>query len=204
MICVSEHKADEDAIGRLSMWRAYGQPNGIGVVFNATPFHNSSDAIQTFSHPVFYLSDQEIKELFTRIVNSVCSVDAVAAMSKEDLKSYVYNMLETFSLGLKHPGFREECEWRVVHRPGAASSERVSCSVQTVRGVPQRVYSLPLKNGEEEGLRGLAIPDLLDRIIVGPCQHPFIIREALVDQLTSVGVVDAHSRVIVSDIPLRT
>ena len=73
-----------------------------------------------------------------------------------------------------------------------------------VRGVPQRVYSLPLINIEAENLRGLEIPELLNRIVVGPCQHPYIICDALIDELNSVGVVDASSKVVASNIPLRT
>lgn len=167
MICVSEHQADENVIGRLSMWRAYGQPNGVALIFNAAAFHNSSDAVQTYSHPVFYFSDEQVKAVFTQVVHGVVMEDVVAAMSKDDLKNYVYNMLETFSLGLKHPGFREELEWRVVHRPGAAASDRVSCSVQSVRGVPQRVYSLPLANVEEEDLHGVAITDRSETRTIG-------------------------------------
>lgn len=204
MLCVSEHQANEDRIGRLSMWRAYGQPNGVCAVFNGTPFHNSSEAIETYSHPVLYFTDQEVKEVFLGIVEAICALDIIAALPKNDLRDYVYHTLESFSLGLKHPGFAEELEWRVVHRPGSNPSARMSCSVQNVRGVPQRVYSLPLESIEEEGLRGLSVPEVLDRIIVGPCQHPLIIRDALVDVLTAAQVVNAQSKVVISDIPLRT
>ena len=204
MMCVSEHKTEEDRLGRLSMWRAYGQPNGVCAVFNGTPFHNSSEAVKTYSYPVLYWTDEKIKDAFGKIVDAVCALEGISLIPKDTLRDYAYHMLETFSIGLKHPGFGEEVEWRVVHRPGTDSSERVPCSVQTIRSVPQRVYSLPLANVESEGLHGLAIPEVLDRIIVGPCQHPLIVNEALVDVLNSVGVVDAASKVIISDIPLRT
>lgn len=34
LTCVSEHDAREDTFGRLSMWRAYGDQNGVALVLN--------------------------------------------------------------------------------------------------------------------------------------------------------------------------
>lgn len=204
MICVSEHRAAEDTNGRLSMWRAYGQPNGVALILNASVFHNSSDALRSYSHPVFYYSDDVVQSRFQSIVSTFVSSQAWCALPRDELKGYVHRMLETFSLGLKHPGFGEELEWRVVHRPGQAKSDRVPSSIQIIRGVPQRIHSIPLKPLEDSSILGLDLGELVDRIIVGPCQHPLMIREALVEELSAAGAADANNKVVVSCIPLRT
>ena len=204
MICVSEHLAAEDTNGRLSMWRAYGQPNGVALILNASVFHNSSEVLRSYSHPVFYYSDDEVQNLFQSIVSTFVSSRAWCALPRDELKGHVHRMLETFSLGLKHPGFGEELEWRVVHRPGQEESAHVPSSIQIIRGVPQRIHSIPLKALEDDSIPSLDLAELVDRIIVGPCQHPFLIRDALVEELSAAGVADANGKVVVSRIPLRT
>ena len=76
-------------------------------------------------------------------------------------------------------------------------------SVEVVRGMPQRVLKIPLENFLDHGLVGLALPDLLDRIIIGPCDVPAVVYQALTRLLSEVCVSNAETRVFVSDIPLR-
>jgi hypothetical protein len=35
LACVSEHESSEDTFGRLSMWRAYSESTGVGLVMNS-------------------------------------------------------------------------------------------------------------------------------------------------------------------------
>jgi hypothetical protein len=102
-----------------------------------------------------------------------------------------------------HPGFREEREWRVVHTPRFEPSSRLIHDLQVVRGAPQPTYKIPLKNVPEENLLGVEIPELVNRIIIGPTQHPLPMYEAFVTLLEQAGAQDAASKVKVSDIPLR-
>ena len=52
--CVSEHKSDEDVLGRLSMWRAYGGENGVALVINNAAFQSEvpSEVLKIYSSPV--------------------------------------------------------------------------------------------------------------------------------------------------------
>lgn len=57
---VSEHGNqisgnDEDSIGRLSMWRAYGGTTGVAIVMNNGPFLRPSEALGAYTSPVAYL-----------------------------------------------------------------------------------------------------------------------------------------------------
>jgi hypothetical protein len=40
LTCVSEHTADEDTFGRLSMWRAYGGTTGVALVMKSEVFQS--------------------------------------------------------------------------------------------------------------------------------------------------------------------
>ena len=75
--------------------------------------------------------------------------------------------------------------------------------VTTINGIPQTVYKIPLLNIPEEGFLNAEIPELIDRIIIGPTQYPTAIAEAIEAQLVEAGVSDAGDRIVISDIPLR-
>ena len=55
LTCFSEHDAQqEDTIGRLSMWRAYGGPVSVALVLNNKPFLAPTDVLSAFTNPVLY------------------------------------------------------------------------------------------------------------------------------------------------------
>ena len=83
------------------------------------------------------------------------------------------------------------------------ASDKLNYNIETIDGTPQKVYKFPLQNYPEEGFVGATVPELLQRIIVGPVEHARTIRDALIDVLISSGIPDAEKRVVVSDIPLR-
>jgi hypothetical protein len=58
----------------------------------------------------------------------------------------------------------------------------------TIGGIPQPVYKIPLRNIPEEDFVGVEIPELLDRIIIGPTEYPDAIQEAFTDLLSTCGV----------------
>ena len=72
-----------------------------------------------------------------------------------------------------------------------------------IGGTPQPIYKIPLQNVIEEDFRGAEIPELLDRIIIGPTRYPWAAHEAFVQLLGEAGVEDPQNRVCVSNIPLR-
>jgi hypothetical protein len=106
-------------------------------------------------------------------------------------------------LSTKHPGFHEEREWRVIYSPSFQKSDRLSTEIVSINGTPQSICKIPLRDVREEGLFGLELPELIDRVIIGPTKFPVGIYDALVTVLTDAGIKNAASKVIVSDIPLR-
>ena len=75
--------------------------------------------------------------------------------------------------------------------------------IQIIAETPQPKYKIPLENIPDEDLVGVAIPELLERIIIGPTEYPSAMREAFEALLAEAGVADPASRISVSDLPLR-
>jgi hypothetical protein len=95
-------------------------------------------------------------------------------------------------------------EWRILYFCKLWESKILEKSVENINGVPQLVYKIPLKNAPSEGIIGIEIPEVLDRIIIGPSSFPWPLYDAFVSVPKEAGVTDAERKVIVSDIPLRT
>lgn len=121
----------------------------------------------------------------------------------EVLKNEIFNVFRFAVLCTKHPGFVEEREWRVIYLPRFEHSERLIKEIVSIKGTPQMIHKIPLKNIPEEGLVGVEIPEIVDRIIIGPTKYPIAIYDAFVTLLGEAGVEDAKSRIFISDIPLR-
>ncbi|WP_457940614.1 DUF2971 domain-containing protein [Mesorhizobium sp. 10J20-29] len=204
LTCISEHDPDEDHIGRLSMWRAYGGATGVAVILKGAPFIAPTDALQAYTSPVAYLSRSQFVREFHRLhQNIVANREFVQGLGKPLVLNMLFDVFRAATVCTKHPGFHEEREWRVVYNPAWKKSERIIASAEIIRGVPQMVQKIPLKDLPEEGLVGITIPDIIDRVIIGPTNFPWEIREALISLLEGKGLENAAQKVVISDIPLR-
>jgi hypothetical protein len=201
--CVSEHEDSEDLFGRLSMWRAYSETTGVALVLKNSVFMNPANGFGAYASPVAYLDASQFEKEFDRIADNVCkSIDLIKSRKRDEIKARIFNMLRLASVSTKHPGFHEEKEWRIVYCPTLEKSPYLKEDIKVINGIPQPIYKIPLQNLEGVGLFA-AIPDLLDRIIIGPSQYPFALGEAFQRLLTDAGMQDAESKIFISDIPIR-
>ena len=201
--CVSEHLSTEDAFGRLSMWRAYGDTTGVALVLDNSVFLTPAEGLKAYSSPVAYLNKQKFETEFGRIAENIGKeAEFIRTQGREQITGRVFNMLMFAALCTKHPGFAEEKEWRVVYCPSLEQSSHLTKELRAVNGLPQCIYKIPLKDIPQAGYFG-AIPKLIDRIIIGPTQYPRTLFEAFVELFGEAGVKDPHTKVCVSDIPLR-
>ncbi len=206
---VSEHgsqavDSDEDMIGRLSMWRAYGGTTGVAVVMNNGPFLRPSDALGAFTSPVAYLSQKTFESEFLKMLSKIQSNSVeLRKLGEEVIINCIFEAYRSAVLCTKHPGFHEEREWRVIFCPTYENSARLIPEFRTIDGTPQKIFKLPLKNVPAEGFFGAEIPELVERVIIGPTQFPYAIREAMIARLSECGLADARGKLVVSDIPLR-
>lgn len=204
LTCISEHLDDEDARGRLSMWRAYGKGDGVAIVMNNTPFLVGSSALKAYASPVEYLNQEQFENELEKVVEKIeGNQDFLVKQNKRMVISYVFNMFKFAVLCTKHPGFREECEWRIVYSPKLGESEHLKREIRSISGIPQTIYKIPLRDLSAEGLVGIEIKDLVNRIIIGPTRYARPTAEAFSQILTEAGVENAEQRIFISDIPLR-
>jgi hypothetical protein len=203
--CISEHHQKEDENGRLSMWRSYGMGAvGVGIVINTLPFYSLSDAINAYSSPVTYESHDEFFERLRSTARKVREErEFLSSLPPGEISKSFFNLLLRSALCSKHPGFEEEQEWRIVHIPKLWPSETLERSTEVVAGVPQLVYKIPLNDMPERGLTGIEIAALLDRVIIGPCNNPFVVYQAFEAELKAAGVENAAAKIVPSQIPLR-
>lgn len=202
--CLSEHDDDEDGLGRLSMWRAYGGASGVALVLNAGVFLAQSDALPAFTSPVAYLSEAGFERELGRVADNVAAnLEFLKEEGRQELVDSLFHALRLAMLSTKHPGFKEEREWRIVYAPHLKRSERIKESIELIRGSPQIVHSIPFQDYPEEGFAGAELPKLVNRVIIGPTEFPAELRKATIALLTEAGVPDAGSKVVCSTIPLR-
>ncbi|MCW8890874.1 MAG: DUF2971 domain-containing protein [Sedimenticola sp.] len=202
--CVSEHPSSEDEFGRLSMWRAYGGKQPIAIVMNNSAFRSESDALAAYTHPVAYLGTNDFNAEFGLLTERINKERAfVKELTKDKVIAYLFEQFKTFALCLKHPGFFEEREWRVVYNPALKTSDYIRSSIESIDGVPQEIHKIPLNNLPELNLMNIEICELIERIIIGPTDHQSVLGDTFIKLLTESGCKNASERVFYSGIPLR-
>lgn len=202
--CLSEHDETEDLHGRLSMWRAYGGRNGVALIFKGNAIWSESELGPT-SSPVEYLDESGFELTMEEVINKI---EQNRSLIEELPVQYVVDVLLAMFHGavlcVKHPGFAEEREWRISLSPYFNRNHKVPCDVAVVRGTPQEVMKIPLRNIPEIGWEGVDLSTMLERIIIGPCDFPTITKQALCRILKDkLDIEDAERMVTISGIPLR-
>lgn len=215
LLSISEHGDGlEDQFGRLSMWRAYANRNGIAFVFNNKPFVAENDVLHAYSSPVIYSTVDGYLTHFDEVVKGVeGAFEIIAQRGGANMHDLLTHAFRFAIQSVKHPAFEEEREWRVIYAPTMLLREglmdeqqlkKVPTEIMTLGGVPQRVYSIPFQNHPEQDFMGATIPEILDRVLIGPSPDAYAIAQAFVAELSVCGVEDAHSKVQITHIPLRT
>ncbi len=206
---ISEHDDEEDLHGRLSMWRAYGGNSArVAIVFRVPWYTGAAQELNITLNPVAYLDPAELNsELNTVIRNVGENIDFLKTIDRNVLRDYVFAMFMVGVTCLKHEGFKEEREWRVLYSPKFNPSHLIKPSLETIGGVPQTVHELPLDKTVSTASAALADLDfakVFDRLIIGPSPYPYAQYEAFVSALQRAGVENAGQRVYISGIPIRT
>lgn len=62
---------------------------------------------------------------------------------------------------------------------------------------------MPLKDNPAKGIKGFEIPDFLDRIIIGPTEHPVATYNALLKAMAAAGIAEPTKKLFISGVPLR-
>jgi len=201
---VSEHLDAEDYHGRLSMWRAYGNRNSVALVLNNNPFLADTNVFEAYTVPVEYHDGNSFPDYLDNVRSQIeKNKEFVLKLGKDGVLGWLFLLFKNIVQGVKHPGFQEEREWRVVYTPDYKNSKHVKSDIKVINGVPQVIHKIPLKNIPEQGFNNATIPEFVNRVIIGPSDHQEVLRQAFEELLTNVGCEDSSSRVYCSGIPLR-
>jgi hypothetical protein len=126
---VSEHDPKEDVIGRLSMWRAFGQPATAraAIVMNV-PDPWAAEGLHLTLFPVEYVTAyDEIETRLEKVIQDViANVSFLQSFPCEHLQRVVFGLLTTIAVCSKHFGYKEEREWRVIYLPNYWPSSVIS------------------------------------------------------------------------------
>ena len=201
LTCVTEHSKDEDDIGRLSMWRAYGGKTGIALVFKKDIFEKNTSDLGIYASPVAYLSvDQFCKEM-EKVAEKIQEYSDYIKrnLSEHCVEEYLLEIFINAVICTKHPGFSEEKEWRIIHSLGHKQSQFIEKEIKNIKGVPQIICKIPFDNG----IKGFTLTELIDRVIIGPCEFPDVTYQAICSVLSEAGMTSPEEIIKKSEIPLR-
>jgi hypothetical protein len=200
---ISEHEDGEDEHGRLSMWRAFGGNAGkVALVFRIPYATQGSLNLNLLFSPVAYLTEAQAHNVIREVIKNLNdNVEFLKSINRQAFINFAFYMLLAGVLCLKHEGFREEREWRAIYTPMIISTPLMKSSVETIGGVPQTVYHIPLDASFDPAVEDLDFAKILDRVIIGPTQYPLAMQRAFQIKLGDVGSL---APVIMSQIPLRT
>jgi DUF2971 family protein len=203
---LSEQDSSENLHGRLSMWRAFGSMSvpRVAIVLRIPWFTGAVEALKVMFTPVAYLNDVQVEKQLSSVVSNVqANATFLQSVDRQWIVNAVFNMLAFAVTSIKHEGFKEEREWRLLYWPDRLPSKDMLESAEIINGIPQRVYRIPLGSDKAE-IAGIHFAAIFERLIVGPTQFPTAIHDAFVEELKAAGVADAANRVVASNIPIRS
>ena len=135
---ISEHDTKEDLHGRLSMWRAFGGTTAgrVAMVINIPFYSTAGIALNLLFSPVAYLTEDAVHNEILKVVENIRgNCDFLRTVDRSRVIAMLFNMLLAAVVCLKHEGFHEEREWRVIYAPtrNSISSRRKPKSLEAFR-----------------------------------------------------------------------
>jgi len=131
--CFSEHNLKDDH-GRLSMWKGYGKRGtGVAVIPDKTIMNEKTTLPVSLSNVEYIKDTDKIEKHIEMIIKNVCNKrQELLKISQEipekefasEIYGYLISALIYGSICIKHPGFEEEKEWRVVYIPDYLEEEK--------------------------------------------------------------------------------
>lgn len=210
--CLSEHLPGEDTIGRLSMWRAYGNSSGVALVINPKFLEEETIILGNLfiTVPVIY-SEEDFKKIFIKILSNIeNNINCIQKLNIDTAQIYnnIALIMYIYVISLKHKGFWEEREWRIIlshlfdKQLSLIPPQILERTIENIKGNPEVIYKINLKNFSFINPTG---ESLLEKIIIGPTANSEILIESFSEILRNKGFDDKQIKnmITVSNIPLR-
>jgi hypothetical protein len=206
VFCTSEHERDDND-GLLSMWRGYGgNGNGAAIIFDTSNIMARDDTPIIIAK-VEYASAELRRQWIQQKIELLATIVQKSAIPDEKLYIAAFSFFERlklFALFTKHPGFREEREWRLVYLPERDGSRAFADMIDYSIGPRGIEPKLKLKIRPISGLTqdDLSLSKLIHKIILGPSHSSPLALISLAKMLDRVGP-ELKDRVVGSMIPFR-
>jgi hypothetical protein len=203
-ICSFSEFPQNDVTGRLSMWRAYGYPNGVALIINGDEMLSERQHMDVLSYPVKYLDyGKSVLNLDRELESLTKQWPRLSKFSVDEVASVIVEMLCHLAISTKHFAFEEEAEWRVVYRKeilekGFLKNRISEIKPQIIGGSPEVVCCLPLDEQKQVSLKRV-----LKRVLIGPTEYPNESKDAFIEYLREMGYKSPESMVVCSHIPYR-
>jgi hypothetical protein len=137
------NRRDEGSI--LSVVPPLIEQGSVAFVLNIPSNSTAGQLLNIFISPVAYFrGDQLSAEIGSVIGNASKNLDLLKSTERQHLIGSIFGMLVAGTVCLKHEGFHEEREWRVVYNPKRMPSPLMTSNIETIDGIPQIVYKIPI------------------------------------------------------------
>jgi hypothetical protein len=207
VFCLSEHDP-QNKDGMLSMWRGYGgNGKGAALVFDTARLSPVEDSPFVLAR-VHYGSSEERLLWFDRIASLFAKTLTENDIPDDKLYIPSHAILRRITLGalfMKHDGFKEEKEWRVVHMADRAREGKLKLMQHYLNGSRGVEPKLRFKF---EPLADITPPDfsldhVLASILLGPSTSSVLAVRSVERMLDLIGRSELKTKLIASSIPLR-
>lgn len=185
------------------MWRAYGGMQGVAIVFKVLPTTGQKQVNNLIMSPVAYLEDVK-DDLRAILANISANKSLLKGLSQVEYENNIMGVLTLAAVCIKHAGFAEEEEWRILFLSNVFQPHPLAIETETVNGVPQLVCKLRMDTLQAEGYGNAHFDRLIDKVIIGPTNNPLPVFDALNFEMRRAGIIDPAKRIYTSNIPLRT
>lgn len=204
--CLSEHSRRDHLNGRLSMWRGYGGNNVAAAVvirketvIGEGPYGLSGYPVQYLTEEQFFEELDERKEFLSK--NRI----EIATKNANDFRNSLFGMFQVFMATVKHPGFAEENEWRLLYLPNLYPSPGMESHRHQVvlDGMPQTIYKIPVDGLPINDGIAVTVDALVENVVIGPCVEASVAIAAMNDALKNAGHRNAERAIRFCGIPYR-
>lgn len=160
IICFSEHNDKKFPDGNLQMFNSYGRGNGACLVFDRDKIRDLDLPIYKVNYYDQKIIEQKLNQLLDRLEDKV---EVLCKLDSKDIINYIQLFLINIIATTKHPGFQQECEWRLVINDKLIIYDEnfhnaIHEKIQCINDVPQIIKTLNICGHE----------DLLRKIILEP------------------------------------
>lgn len=210
--CWSECDLELGTEDDLAMWRGYGHNgNGVAIVIDPRLFLTEEGyESEIIACPVFYETEEEFAyRAATYFRSFVINLLALTPADREEFKSLAVqafvDLCYYLSVTHKHPGFKQEREWRFVWRRNQYLDQTLEqfVSSKAIGSSFHEKFCLPLNEKPDFVPTSLAITDLIKGVTLGPCAESDLKQNAILTLLENEGFEMNATRVFTSTIPFR-